>query len=77
MTLRELSYEYQAQGEALSARIRALRAAAKEAPDAESRNRQERRIAELRPLLQEARELALLTRHYYDRRYRRNGKYTL
>lgn len=77
MTLRELSYEYKAHADALAQRIRELRQAAKETADPETKNRLERRMAELRPLLQEARELAVLTRHYYDRRYHKNGKYTL
>lgn len=64
-------------GDAIALRIRELRAAAREAEDPELKNRLERRVAELRPLLQEARELTLLTRHYYDRRYHKNGKYTL
>lgn len=39
--------------------------------------RLKRRITDLMPLLQEARDLALLTAHYYDRSYYRNEKYTL
>lgn len=77
MTLWELSYQYQQSAEMLSARMRELRAAAKEADNPELKNRLDRRMAELRPLLQEARELTLVTRHYYDRRYSKNGKYTL
>ena len=77
MTLRELSYEYKEHADMLAVRIRALRQWARETEDAEQKARLERRIAELRPLLQEARELAVLTRHYYDRRYHRNGKSTL
>ena len=70
MTLRELSYEYKAHADALSQRMKQLRLA-------ERRHRLERRILELRPLLQEARELAVLTRNYYDRRYHKNEMYTL
>ena len=77
MTLRELSYDYKEHGDAIALRIRELRAAAKETEDPERKNRLERRVAELKPLLQEARGLAVLTRHYYDRRYHKNGKYTL
>ena len=77
MTLRELSYDYKEHGDAIALRIRELRAAAKETEDPERKNRLERRVAELKPLRQEARELAVLTRHYYDRRYHKNGKYTL
>ena len=36
-----------------------------------------RRVAELLPLWQEARDLARLTAHYYDRGYYRNEKYTV
>ena len=77
MTLRELSYDYKEHGDAIALRIRELRAAAKETEDPERKNRLERRVAELKPLLQEARELAVLTRHYYERGYYRNEKYTL
>lgn len=67
MTLRELSYEYKAHADTLSLRMKQLRLAARETEDPERRHRLERRILELRPLLQEARELAVLTRNYYDR----------
>lgn len=77
MTLRELSYEYSIHANDLSQRIRELRRAAKETEDPVLRGALERRIRDLQPLLQEARELTLLTRHYYDRRYHRNEKYTL
>lgn len=77
MTLREMSYEYKAHADDLALRMKELRSAAKEAKSQTEKYKLERRIAELRPLLQEARELAVLTRHYYDRRYHKNGKYTL
>lgn len=77
MTLRELSYEYSLRASAISLRLRELRRAAKEAEDPAVRCALKRRIRELEPLLQEARELTLLTRHYYDRRYHHNEKYTL
>lgn len=77
MTLRELSYEYSIHAEDLNTRIRTLRKAAKETKDPVLRNTLEQRMNALKPLLQEARELARLTRHYYDRRYHRNEKYTL
>ena len=77
MTLRELFYEYKEHADALALRIRQLRQWARETEDPVQRGALERRVAELRPLLQEARELAVLTRHYYDRRYHRNVKYTL
>ena len=77
MTLREMSYQYQKSAEQLSRRLKRLRAAARRTQDPVLRERLQRRIKELTPLLQEARELTRLTRHYYDRRYRRNDKYTL
>lgn len=76
-TLREMSYEYQRSAEKLRLRIKALRKAAKETEDPELKQRIDRRIKDLRPLLQETRELTVLTRRYYDRRYYRNEKYTL
>ena len=77
MTLLELSYEYSAHAEALSLRIRTLKEQVKTAETSEERWRLERRIAELRPLLQEARELSVFTHNYYDRGYHRNEKYTI
>lgn len=77
MTLYELSYEYQAHAEAISLRLKELRLAVREADNPEDRCRLERRMAELKPLLQEARELSVLTHDYYDRGYHKNAKYTL
>ena len=45
--------------------------------DEEARRLLQRRITELTPLLQETRELAALTAHYYDRSYHRHERYTL
>ena len=67
MTMQELSPQYARQAEAVSRtegdpeRVQALR----------------RRQQELRPLLQEARELAEHTAHYYDRGYIRREKYRI
>ena len=57
-------------------RITALRQTAKEA-EPEERERLKRRILELQQLLRQSRELAELTRHYYERGYHRNENYTL
>ena len=54
-----------------------LRQAARELKDEEDRRLLRRRITELTPLLQETRELAALTAHYYDRSYHRHERYTL
>ncbi len=77
MTLLELSVSYRDSAELLQVRIRELRAAAREAETAEEARSLLRRVSALLPLLRETRELADLTAHYYDRRYRRNGRYTL
>lgn len=58
-------------------RIGELRQAARELKDEEDRRLLRRRITELTPLLQETRELAALTAHYYDRSYHRHERYTL
>ena len=55
----------------------ALREQAKAAPTKEERERLKRRILELQQLQRQSRELAELTRHYYERGYYRNEKYTL
>ena len=47
------------------------------APTKEERERLKRRILELQQLQRQSRELAELTRHYYERGYYRNEKYTL
>ena len=56
-------------------RIAELREARKHQLDPEIVRRLDRRIAELEPLLREARELAVVTARYYDRRYHKNEKY--
>lgn len=76
MTMLELSRTYQDSAELLRLRIQDLRAARKEAVDKEEARRLQIRMDALAPLLQEARELAFLTAHYYDRRYRGSGRYT-
>ena len=58
-------------------RITVLREQAKAAPTKEERERFKRRILELQQLQRQSRELAELTRHYYERGYCRNEKYTL
>ena len=77
MTLLEMSGVYQDSAAALHGRIVELRGQerAQEDPDAAFRLR--RRIDELTPLWREARELAALTAHYYDRSFHNYEKYTL
>ena len=75
MTLLEMSALYAESAAALRRRIGELRQAARELE--EDRRLLRRRITELTPLLQETRELAALTAHYYDRSYHRHERYTL
>lgn len=77
MTLLELSVDYRSQAERLRARIRALNAACKTEKNSLERERLQWRIRTLSELFREARDLAILTERYYERGYRRNGKYTL
>ncbi len=77
MTLLELSRTYQDSAELLRRRIQELRATMKRSADKEEARRLQARVNALAPLLREARELAYLTAHYYDRRYRGSGRYTL
>ena len=77
MNMEQLSAAYREAAEAIAARIRELNEEIKASNDLEEIDKLQRRIAELRPLLREARELADLTAHYYERDYHRNAKYTL
>ena len=75
MKLIELSVTYRAGAEALRLRIRELRAERRDQTDPEELRRLTRRIAELEPLLREARELAAVTAHYYERGYHKDETY--
>lgn len=75
MKLIELSVTYRAGAEALHRRIRELREEKRSRTDPEELRRLDRRIAELEPLLREARELAAVTARYYERGYHKNEKY--
>ena len=77
MTLAELSLCYEAAAAPLRARLRELRQRLSAAEDPEEIWQLKRRIQELTPMLTQMNELAELTRHYYDRGYYRNEKYTL
>ena len=77
MTLLEMSAVYADSAAALRLRIAELRAAMGALSDPEELRALRARIAALDPLLREARALAELTAHYYDRSYRKHGKYTL
>ena len=77
MTLAELSLEYRAHAHALDLRICQLEYWMEQSDDPDRRCQLQNRIRMLSAMLREARELAVLTEHYYDRGYRRNGHYTL
>ncbi len=76
MTLIELSKDYRAHALALRCRIGELEAGFPAVPENE-RARMLDRIKTLTAMWREARDLAVLCERYYDRGYRRNGKYTL
>ena len=77
MTLLEMSASYRDSAAAIYGRIVELRSLERTASDPEASFRLRRRIDELMPLWREARELAALTAHYYDRSYHKHEKYTL
>ena len=77
MTLLEMSAVYADSAAALRLRIAELRAAMGALSDPEELRALRARITALDPLLREARALAELTAHYYDRSYRKHEKYTL
>ena len=76
MTLYQMSYVYREDALRFRMRITVLREQAK-AAEGEDKLRLKRRILEPQQLLRQSRELADLTRHYYERGYYRNEKYTL
>lgn len=77
MTLFEMSASYRDSAAAIHGRIVELRGLERAQVDPEAAFRLRRRIDELTPLWREARELAALTAHYYDRSYHKHEKYTL
>ncbi len=77
MTLMEMSVSYRRSAAAIHGRIVELRTLERAQEDPEAAFRLRRRIDELTPLWREARELAALTEHYYDRSYHKHEKYTL
>ena len=72
-----MSASYRSSAAAIHGRIVELRGLERALADPEAAFRLRRRIDELTPLWREARELAALTAHYYDRSYHKHEKYTL
>ena len=77
MTLQELSPQYARQAETVARRLRELRQQELAEGDPQAAQTLRQRQQELRPLLRETRELAVLTAKYYDRSYHKHEKYTL
>ena len=72
MTLLEMSAVYADSAAALRLRIAELRTTMERLSDPEELRAMRARIAALDPLLREARALAELTAHYYDRSYHKH-----
>ena len=77
MELEELSVGYEEAAALLKSKLRLLRRELKHATDPESAAALRHEIAFLSGLLTQCRELAQLTKHYYERSYYRSEKYTL
>lgn len=77
MTLQEMSVSYRASAAALRERALLLERRQREEPDEARRIQLEQRIRLLRTMWREARDLAVFCERYYERGYRRNGRYTL
>ena len=77
MTLMELSKEYRAQAYVLRLRIQTLEEKRAALRDEGERFLLDDRIKMLESMWREARDLAVFTERYYDRRFRRNAKYTV
>ena len=77
MTLQEMGAAYRDQARVLQTRIRDLEAARAQEEEREERMKLTGRIDLLRGIWRETRDLSVLLERYYDRGYRRSGKYTL
>lgn len=77
MTLYQMSFVYREEELQIRMRLTQLRQAKRAAEDENEAYHLKRRIAELETLLRQARELADLTAHYYERSFYRNEKYTV
>lgn len=76
MTLREIAAEYRTEADRFRLRIRELRRQ-RQTADPNERFYLDRRISEMTSIQREMREMSNLLEHYYERGYKRNGKYTL
>lgn len=76
MTLSQLSVQYDASAALVAGRLAQLRLALRTTGDQEEARRLRRRIAELRPMLEQCR-LTQLTARYYDRSFCGYGEYRI
>ena len=77
MTLQELSNEYQQHAQTLKHRIEELQLRYQTEPNPTRRQQLCDRIQLLSQMYYEAKALAILTEHYYDKQFRRNPEYML
>ena len=77
MTLAQLSVEYRSHAAVLKKRIEELQQRMKNSRTKQERLELERRIRLLTAMYRDAKELAALTEHYYDRGYHSNEIYKL
>lgn len=77
MTLAELSVEYRHHAAVLKTRIDELEQRRRASRSKQERAQLERRIRLLSAMHRDAKELAALTEHYYDRGYHSNERYKI
>ncbi len=77
MRLEELAREYRQQAQILRARVLELEAQLRGLEDRERRMQIALRIRTLEEMIRDVRDVAVLLERYYERGYRRNGRYTL
>lgn len=77
MTMQEMAREYRASAELLRARRDELRPLLAQLTEEREIRRMEERIRMLQAMWSETRDLAVLMERYYERGYRKNGKYTI
>lgn len=77
MTLSELSVEYRSHAAVLKTRINELEQQLRRSRSKPERLALERRIRLLSGMYRDAKELAALTEHYYDRGYHSNEIYKM
>ena len=75
--MKNLSKSYRESANLIRERLRFLRELRNRTGNREEKEKINRRIRELTPILTQMNELAELTEHYYDRGYWRGDKYTV